>query len=154
MRSNQLDHTAIICPGKCVLFNSPETGISASEFQHVVWLILTLINSLPPPPTRYSSNSSSSRRRHGGEETKGPKRRVCIVWAISTFFLIVQFIHESSRRPTAANEGQRWPTKRKRGPNDARHIVWALGAFFVLFFCVLLTTTAPNNPRHVVWAVS
>src|SRR6202522_2055396 len=47
MRSNQLDHTAVICPGKCVLFNSPETSISASEFQHVVWLILTLINLTP-----------------------------------------------------------------------------------------------------------
>src|SRR5271168_2871801 len=128
MRSNQLDHTAVICPGKCVLFNSPETSISASEFQHVVWLILTLINLTPTTTNKIQQQTSPRQRRN-----KGPKRRVCVVWAISTFFIIVQFIHESSRRPTAANEGQRWPTKRKRGPNDARHVVWSLGVFLFYF---------------------
>src|SRR5271168_4356440 len=39
-----------------------------------------------------------------------------------------------------ANNGQRRPTKTKKGPNDARCIGWALGVFFVLFFSVLLTT--------------
>src|SRR5271168_1761442 len=61
-------------------------------------------------------------------------------------------------RPTKAHssqEGQRRPTKRKKGPNDASRVVCALGVcFFHLIFSVLLTTTAPNDARRVVWVVS
>src|SRR6202789_1911307 len=131
MRSNQLDHTAIICPAKCVLFNSPETGISASEFQHVVWLILTLINLTPTTTDKIQQQQQqqqTSPRRRGNKRAQTTRLRRL---GHKYVFLIVQFIHESSRRPTAANEGQRWPTKRKRGPNDASGIVWALGTFFI-----------------------
>src|SRR5271155_6133004 len=43
------------------------------------------------------------------------------------------------RKPTkapAANEGRRRPTKKEKGPNNARHVVWAIGKFFfkVFFF--------------------
>src|SRR5271168_1918444 len=51
-------------------------------------------------------------------------------------------------KPTKAHssqEGQRRPTKRKQGPNDASGVVWALGVFFLIFLSVLLTTTAPND---------
>src|ERR1700678_1708468 len=33
-----------------------------------------------------------------------------------------------------ANEGQRRPTKTKKGPNDVSGVVWALGVFFFQFF--------------------
>src|ERR1700678_1093245 len=41
------------------------------------------------------------------------------------------------RKPTkapAANEGRRRPTKREKGPNDARRVVWAIGKFFFLMY--------------------
>src|ERR1700678_3498513 len=53
------------------------------------------------------------------------------------------------RKPTkapAANEGRRRPTKREKGPNDARRVVWAgIGKFFFnvfFFYC----TTYPRKP--------
>src|SRR6202522_2413880 len=51
------------------------------------------------------------------------------------------------RKPTkapAANEGRRRPTKREKGPNDARHVVWAIGKFF--FKCIFSKcTTYPRK---------
>jgi hypothetical protein len=47
--------------------------------------------------------------------------------------------HESQRRPTAANKGQRRPTKTTNDPNDASGVVWALGYFFFVFFTYKLT---------------
>src|ERR1700678_131889 len=41
------------------------------------------------------------------------------------------------RKPTkapAANEGRHRPTKREKGPNDARRVVWAIGKFFFLMY--------------------
>src|ERR1700678_2451359 len=133
MRSNQLDHTAVICPVSVFYLTHLRPAFRHLSFNMLFGSFRRSSTSLPPPPTRYSSNSSISRRRHGGEETKGPKRRARVVWAISTFFFIVQFIHERTQRPTAANEGQHWHTKRKRGPNDASHVVWALGVFYFIF---------------------
>src|ERR1700678_2459420 len=133
MHSNQLDHTAVICPGKCVLFNSPETGISASEFKHVVGLILTLITLTPTTTDKIQlqqQQQQTSPRRRGNKRAQTTRLRRL---GHKYVFFIVQFIHESSRRPTAANEGQHWPTKRKWGPNDARHVVWALGVFLFYF---------------------
>src|ERR1700678_2960778 len=69
MRSNQLDHTAVICPSKCVLFNSPETGILASEFQHVVWLVLTLINVTPTTTDKMQQQTLPRRRGNKRAQT-------------------------------------------------------------------------------------
>src|ERR1700678_3917924 len=48
------------------------------------------------------------------------------------------------RKPTkapAANEGRRRPTKREKGPNDARRVVWAgIGKFFFNVFFFYCTT--------------
>src|SRR5271168_1318925 len=74
MRSNQLDHTAVICPGKCVLFNLPETSISASEFQHVVWLILTLINLTPTTTDKIQQQTSPRRRGNKRAQTTRLRR--------------------------------------------------------------------------------
>src|SRR5271168_1705240 len=73
------------------------------------------------------------------------------VWALRMFFFRVLFqtnyliqvlfsSRHSGRRPTQAdegpqqpmmaNEGQRRPTKTKRGPNDASGVVWAIICFF------------------------
>src|SRR5271168_2649896 len=49
---------------------------------------------------------------------------------------------------TAANEGQRRPTKMKKGPNDTRHVIWAIGVCFLLFFSVLLTTHHVSRLHH------
>src|ERR1700678_1936728 len=35
---------------------------------------------------------------------------------------------------TKAHEGPRRPTKREKGPNDARRVVWAIGKFFYLMY--------------------
>src|ERR1700678_1540811 len=96
------------------------------------------------------------------EEKKGPKRRV---WR-----RLGRFVGSSPRqpaarhppdpslgwtRPTKAHEGRQEPTKRNKGPNDARRVIWALGAsFFKINFSVLLTTMAPNDASGVVWVVS
>src|SRR5271168_654735 len=48
-----------------------------------------------------------------------------------------------------ANEGQRRPTKSKKGPNDTSGVVWALGVFFFSnFFSILLTTKAHSSQRR------
>src|SRR5271168_2784735 len=57
------------------------------------------------------------------------------------------------RKPTkapAANEGPCRPTKREKGPNDARHVVWARGKFFfnVFFLDVQLIHEGPRRPQH------
>src|ERR1700678_341015 len=67
--------------------------------------------------------------------------------------------HEGPHQPTTANDGQRRSTKAhssQRGPTQAhedkkgpkRRQTRRLGprcVFFILFFAVLLTTTAPND---------
>src|ERR1700678_10068 len=50
-----------------------------------------------------------------------------------------------------ANEGQRRPTKTKKGPNDVSGVVWALGVFlFHLFYSILITTRheSPQQPTQ------
>src|ERR1700678_3853015 len=50
-----------------------------------------------------------------------------------------------------ANEGQRRPTKTKKGLNDASGVVWALGVFlFHLFYFILITTRheSPQQPTQ------
>src|SRR5271168_2074222 len=57
----------------------------------------------------------------------------------------------SPGRPTAANNGQRRPTKAnedKKGPNDASGVVWALGVFLFHFFYFILITTRHESPRQ------
>src|ERR1700678_116736 len=66
-------------------------------------------------------------------------------------FFYCTFIYlllRSPGRPTAANDGQRRPTKTKKAPNDARGVVWALGKVFFCFFSVLLTTQAHSSQRR------
>jgi hypothetical protein len=56
-------------------------------------------------------------------------------------------------KPTKAHssqEGQRRPTKRKQGPNDASGVVWALGVFFLIFFIRFTDNRGPKRRRHVV----
>src|ERR1700677_115537 len=98
--------------------------------------------------------SSQRRPTQAHEEGKGPKRRQTRrlgpreVFLFNVFFLNVLLIHESPRRPTAANEGRRRPTKREKGPNDARRVVWAIGKFFlnVFFLNVQLIHGSPRRP--------
>src|SRR5271168_3539018 len=57
----------------------------------------------------------------------------------------------SPGRPTAANNGQRRPTKAnedKKGPNDASGVVWALGVFLFHLFYFILITTRHESPRQ------
>src|SRR5271168_5163118 len=57
----------------------------------------------------------------------------------------------SPGRPTAANNGQRRPTKAnedKKGPNDASGVVWALGVFLFHFLYFILITTRHESPRQ------
>src|SRR5271155_2642803 len=90
---------------------------------------------------------------------KGPNDASSVVWAIGKFFFkcTIYFLpttpivglddaHESPRRPTAANEGQRKPTKIKKGPNDATCIVWAIGNFFFKCTIYFLPTTPIVGP--------
>src|SRR5271168_2510701 len=112
MRSNQLDHTAVICPGKCVLFNSPETSISASEFQHVVWLILTLINLTPTTTDKIQQQQQqqqTSPRRRGNKraQTTCLRRLGCFVGLSPHQPAAPHSPHPSLAwtRPTKAHEG-------------------------------------------------
>src|SRR5271168_3821870 len=50
------------------------------------------------------------------------------------------------QKPTAANKGQRRPTKMKKGPNDARCVVWAIGKFFFKCTIYFLPTTPIVGP--------
>src|SRR5271168_4904289 len=55
------------------------------------------------------------------------------------------------QKPTkapAANKGRRRPTKREKGPNDARRVIWAIGKFFfyVFFLNVQLIRESPRRP--------
>src|SRR6202522_2721363 len=57
------------------------------------------------------------------------------------------------QKPTkapAANEGRRRPTKREKGPNDARRVVWAIGKFFFkcIFLNVQLIHKSPRRPQQ------
>src|SRR5271168_178788 len=63
---------------------------------------------------------------------------------------------EGPQQPMMANEGQRRPTKTKRGPNDASGVVWAIICFFsnVQFICYFFITSPStyscffsNKPR-------
>src|ERR1700678_2923605 len=52
------------------------------------------------------------------------------------------------RKPTKAHssqEGQRRPTKRKKGPNDASGVVWALGVFFFIIFLHFINNNGPKQ---------
>src|SRR5271168_4518636 len=74
------------------------------------------------------------------------------------FFKNLQLIHagpqrrkENPRGPTAANKGRHRPTKREKGPNDARRVVWAgIGKFFLMYFFLLynLSTKAHEGPQQ------
>src|ERR1700678_488927 len=64
-------------------------------------------------------------------------------------FFYCTFIYlllRSPGRPTAANDGQRRPTKTKKGPNDARCVVWALGKGFLWFFLRFIDNASPQQP--------
>src|SRR5271168_1437113 len=63
---------------------------------------------------------------------------------------------EGPQQPMTANEGQRRPTKTKRGPNDASGVVWAIICFFsnvqsICYFFITSPSTCScffsNKPR-------
>src|SRR5271168_4758990 len=85
---------------------------------------------------------------------KGPQRPtqahtfqpyVCFFFVFCSKLTILYKFYLAGRRPTqadegpqqpmTANEGQRRPTKTKRGPNDASGVVWAIICFF--FKCTI-----------------
>src|ERR1700678_4182836 len=64
-------------------------------------------------------------------------------------FFYCTFIYlllRSPGRPTAANDGQRRPTKTKKGPNDARRVVWARVKVFFWFFLCFIDNESPQQP--------
>src|ERR1700678_583397 len=78
-----------------------------------------------------------------------------LLYILFFIFYITSRLHHThhtplwcGRKPTkapAANEGRRRPTKREKGPNDARCVVWAIGRFFVK--CIFSKcTTYPRKP--------
>src|SRR6202522_2753524 len=84
--------------------------------------------------------------------------RVFLLYILFFIFYITSRLHhthhtplwrgQQPQKPTkapAANKGQRRPTKREKGPNDARRVVWAIGKFF--FKCIFSKcTTYPRKP--------
>src|SRR6202522_2190310 len=58
----------------------------------------------------------------------------------------IYLLLRSPGRPTAANDGQRRPTKTKKGPNNARRVVWALGKVFFGFFLRFIDNASPQQP--------
>src|ERR1700678_29909 len=106
---------------------------------------LQLIHKSIPKPTatddsqrRPTQARSSPRKANAGPRRPTAPNNHRYVFFIMYFFKNLRLIHagpqrrkESPRRPTAANEGRRRPTKREKGPNDARRVVWAgIGKFF------------------------
>src|ERR1700678_1677709 len=99
---------------------------------------------------------SSPRKANAGPRRPTAPNNHRYVFFIMYFFKNLQLIHagpqrrkKSPRGPTAANKGRRRPTKREKGPNDARHVVWAgIGKFFfnVFFFNVQLIYKSPQRP--------
>src|ERR1700678_2070316 len=88
-------------------------------------------------PQQPTMANAGPRRRKRAQTTIG----MCFLCTIILFY----FYNESSSRksfflllqspgsPTAANDGQRRPTKTKKGPNDARRIVWAINIILFIF---------------------
>jgi len=76
----------------------------------------------------------SSQRRPTQAHEEG-KRPICMFFLIMYFFKNLQLIHESLRRPTATNDGQRRPTKARSSPRKANAGPRRL--------------TAPNDNRYV-----
>src|ERR1700678_3239418 len=76
----------------------------------------------------------SSQRRPTQAHEEG-KRPICMFFFIMYFFKNLQLIHESLRRPTATNDGQRRPTKARSSPRKANAGPRRL--------------TAPNDNRYV-----
>src|SRR6202522_540506 len=99
---------------------------------------------------------SSPRKANAGPRRPTATNNHRYVFFIMYFFKNLRLIHagpqrrkESPRQPTAANEGQHRPTKREKGPNDARHVVWAgIGKFVfnVFLFNVQLIYKSPRRP--------
>src|SRR6202522_2192587 len=80
----------------------------------------------------HEAPSSQQRRTQAHEEEKRP---ICMFFFIMYFFKNLQLIHESLRRPTATNDGQRRPTKARSSPRKANAGPRRL--------------TAPNDNRYV-----
>src|ERR1700678_3682461 len=102
---------------------------------------------------------SSPRKANAGPQRPTAANDHRYVFFIMYFFKNLQLIHagpqrrkESPRGPTAANEGRHRPTKREKGPNDARRVVWAgIGKFFFLMYFFLmynLSTKAHEGPQQ------
>src|SRR5271168_309161 len=116
-----------------------------------------------PTATNDSQRRPTQARSSPRKANAGPRRPTApnnhrYVFFIMYFFKNLQLIHagpqrpkESPRGPTAANEGRRRPTKREKGPNDARRVVWAgIGKFFFNAFFLLynLSTKAHEGPQQ------
>src|ERR1700678_4452694 len=92
---------------------------------------------------RQSTKAHSGQRRPTQAHTFWPY--VCFFFVFCSKLTILYKFYLAGCRPTqadkgpqqpmTANEGQRRPTKTKRGPNDASGIVWAIICFF--FKCTI-----------------
>jgi hypothetical protein len=133
-----------------------------------VFLPTTQAHEGPQQPTMANKGQCRSTKAHSSQRRptktkKGLNDARHVIWALGVFFLLffsvlltthhVSQLHHTHhthcwpgqrpQRPTAANKGQRRPTKTKKGPNNARHAVWAIGTFFfkcTIYFLFFITT--------------
>src|ERR1700678_3182814 len=130
----------------------------------------TQVNKGPQRPT--TANDSQCRPTQVNEGQRRPTQAhtfwpyVCFFFVFCSNLTILYKFYLAGCRPTqadkgpqqpmTANEGQRRPTKTKRGPNDGSGVVWAIICFFsnvqsICYFFITSRSTCScffsNKPR-------
>src|ERR1700678_3810753 len=104
------------------------------------------VNEGPQRPTTANDVQRRPTQANAGRGTRFSLSNVCFFSRFVPLKLTILYqFYLAGRRPTQAdegpqqpimaNEGQRRPTKTKRGPNDASGVVWAIICFF--FKCTI-----------------
>src|SRR5271168_3030963 len=91
-----------------------------------------------------------SQRRPTQAHEEG-KRPICMFFLIMYFLKNLQLIHESLRRPTATNDGQRRPAAAHGRPTQAhegsQHPM-TIGMFFLIMYCFLNLQLIHAGPQR------
>src|SRR6202522_2470870 len=133
----------------------------------------TQVNEGPQWPTTANDSQRRSTKAHSGQRRPTQANAGPYVSALRMFFfvfcskltILYKFYLAGCRptqadkgpqQPMTANEGQRRPTKTKRGPNDGSGVVWAIICFFsnvqsICYFFITSRSTCScffsNKPR-------
>src|SRR6202522_1853470 len=136
------------------LFIPPETGVRLSvtstlHFCDTLHFTITTTTTTtmttpttkpPPPPPRAQTRPPPFQEQTGLETQLRLESQVYFFPFLCCFFFRITntFIYSVY--------GMRATTRKKKGPNDARHVIWALGVFSLKKFLRFIDNKSPQHP--------